>query len=104
MFTTNAEYDVVDTFFNSMREIKTDTISTGEVGFITASIKSIEDVKVGDTITLVSDNLEEPLPGYKPMKPMVYCGIYPIDSVKYPILKEALEKLKLNDSSLSSLR
>jgi len=101
MFTTNACYDVVDTFFNSMREIKTDCITTGEVGFITASIKSIEDVKVGDTITLVADNLDEPLPGYKPMKPMVYCGIYPIDSVKYPTLKEALEKLKLNDSSLS---
>jgi len=101
MFTTNAEYEIVDTFYNSMKEIKTDTLFTGEVGFITASIKSIEDVKVGDTITLTTDNLNEPLPGYKPMKPMVYCGIYPIDSVKYPMLKEALEKLKLNDSSLS---
>ena len=101
MFTTNAEYDVVDTFYNSMKEVKINSLNTGEVGFITASIKSIEDVKVGDTITLSSDNLSEPLPGYKPMKPMVYCGIYPIDSVKYPLLKEALEKLKLNDSSLS---
>ena len=101
MFTTKAEYDVVDTFYNSMKEIKVNELKTGEVGFITASIKSIEDVKVGDTITLSSDDLEEPLPGYKPMKPMVYCGIYPIDSVKYPMLKEALEKLKLNDSSLS---
>ena len=101
MFTTGASYDVVDTFYNSMKEIKTDRMYPGEVGFITASIKSIEDVKVGDTITLESDNLEAPLPGYKPMKPMVYCGIYPIDSVKYPMLKEALEKLKLNDSSLS---
>ena len=101
MFTTKAEYDVVDTFYNSMKEVKTKELKTGEVGFITASIKSIEDVKVGDTITLSSDNLEDPLPGYKPMKPMVYCGIYPIDSVKYPMLKEALEKLKLNDSSLS---
>jgi len=101
MFTTGASYDVVDTFYNSMKEVKTNKMLPGEVGFITASIKSIEDVKVGDTITLESDNLEEPLPGYKPMKPMVYCGIYPIDSVKYPILKEALEKLKLNDSSLS---
>ena len=101
MFTTKAEYEVVDTFYNSMKEIKTSELSTGEVGFITASIKSIEDVKVGDTITLSTDDLEEPLPGYKPMKPMVYCGIYPIDSVKYPMLKEALEKLKLNDSSLS---
>ena len=101
MFTTGACYDIVDTFYNSMKEIKTDRMYPGEVGFITASIKSIEDVKVGDTITLENDDLDEPLPGYKPMKPMVYCGIYPIDSVKYPMLKEALEKLKLNDSSLS---
>jgi len=101
MFTTKAEYDVVDTFYNSMKEVKTNELNVGEVGFITASIKSIEDVKVGDTITLDTDALEEPLPGYKPMKPMVYCGIYPIESVKYSLLKEALEKLKLNDSSLS---
>jgi len=101
MFTTKAEYDVVDTFYNSIKEVKTNELNVGEVGFITASIKSIEDVKVGDTITLDTDALEEPLPGYKPMKPMVYCGIYPIESVKYSLLKEALEKLKLNDSSLS---
>ena len=100
MFTTNANYEVVDLFYNTMKETKTSCLSTGEVGFITASIKSISDIKVGDTITLESDNLENPLPGYKPMKPMVYCGIYPIDSTKYPMLKEALEKLKLNDSSL----
>ena len=100
MFTTNANYEVVDLFYNTMKETKTSCLSTGEVGFITASIKSISDIKVGDTITLESDNLEVPLPGYKPMKPMVYCGIYPIDSTKYPMLKEALEKLKLNDSSL----
>lgn len=101
MFTTGAVYDTVDLFYNAISEVKTDTLSIGEVGYITASIKSIEDVKVGDTITLESDNLIEPLPGYKPMKPMVYCGIYPIDSSKYPMLKEALEKLKLNDSSLT---
>ena len=101
MFTTGAVYDTVDLFYNAISEIKTESLSIGEVGYITASIKSIEDVKVGDTITLESDNLIEPLPGYKPMKPMVYCGIYPIDSSKYPMLKEALEKLKLNDSSLT---
>ena len=101
MFTTGAVYDTVDLFYNAISEVKTETLSIGEVGYITASIKSIEDVKVGDTITLESDNLIEPLPGYKPMKPMVYCGIYPIDSSKYPMLKEALEKLKLNDSSLT---
>ena len=101
MFTTGAVYDTVDLFYNAISEVKTETLSVGEVGYITASIKSIEDVKVGDTITLESDNLIEPLPGYKSMKPMVYCGIYPIDSSKYPMLKEALEKLKLNDSSLT---
>ena len=101
MFTTGAVYDTVDLFYNAISEVKTESLSIGEVGYITASIKSIEDVKVGDTITLESDNLIEPLPGYKPMKPMVYCGIYPIDSSKYPMLKEALEKLKLNDSSLT---
>ena len=101
MFTTKATYDVVEVFYNSMKEIKTEEIKTGEVGFLTAAIKSIVDVKVGDTIVLDGEDLSEPLPGYKPMKPMVYCGIYPIDSTKYESLKDALEKLKLNDSSLS---
>ena len=101
MYATDASYEVVDTFYNAIKEVKTEALTTGEVGFITASIKSIEDVKVGDTIYLDGDYLHEPLPGYKPMKPMVYCGIYPIESTKYPLLKEALEKLKLNDSSLS---
>ena len=101
MYATDASYEVVDTFYNAIKEVKTEALTTGEVGFITASIKSIEDVKVGDTIYLEGDYLHEPLPGYKPMKPMVYCGIYPIESTKYPLLKEALEKLKLNDSSLS---
>ena len=100
MFKSKASYEVVDLFYNKMKEEKTLTLCEGEVGFITASIKSIADVKVGDTITLDSDNLIDPLPGYKTMKPMVYCGIYPIDSKKYPMLKDALEKLKLNDSSL----
>ena len=101
MYATDASYEVVDTFYNAIKEVKTEALTTGEVGFITASIKSIEDVKVGDTIYLDGDYLHEPLLGYKPMKPMVYCGIYPIESTKYPLLKEALEKLKLNDSSLS---
>lgn len=100
MFTTNATYEVVELFYNMVKEVKTNTLSIGEVGFITASIKNIEDIKVGDTITLETDKLQEPLPGYKPMKPMVYCGIYPIESSKYNTLKEGLEKLKLNDSSL----
>jgi len=73
----------------------------GEVGFLCASIKSIDSVRVGDTITLDSNPCLEGLPGYKTLKPMVFCGIYPIDSKKYPNLREALEKLKLNDASLS---
>ena len=101
MMATGAEYEVVELFYKTIKEKRIDKLNTGEVGYITASIKSIGDVKVGDTITLVKDNLSEPLPGYKQVKPMVYCGIYPIISSKYPLLKEALEKLKLNDSSLS---
>ena len=75
-------------------------LSTGDVGIISASIKSISDVKVGDTITLANDPCLEPLHGYKPMKPMVFCGIYPIESSRFPELREALEKLKLNDAAL----
>ncbi len=101
MLKSNNNYEVVELFYNTLKEEKTEEIETGEVGFITASIKSIEDVKVGDTITLESDNITEALPGYKQIKPMVYCGIYPIESSKYPALKEALEKLKLTDSALS---
>ena len=101
MMATGAEYEVVELFYKTIKEKRIDKLNTGEVGYITASIKSIGDVKVGDTITLVKDNLSEPLPGYKQVKPMVYCGIYPIISSQYPLLKEALEKLKLNDSSLS---
>ena len=75
-------------------------LKAGEVGYVSASIKSISDIKVGDTITLKSDPIDTPLSGYKEIKPMVYCGIYPIDSNKYDALKEALEKLKLSDASL----
>ena len=72
----------------------------GEVGFICASIKTISDVRVGDTITLEKNPAEDKLPGYKPMKSMVFCGVYPIDTSKFEDLREALEKLKLNDASL----
>ncbi len=75
-------------------------LKAGEVGYVSASIKSISDIKVGDTITLKSDPIDTPLSGYKEIKPMVYCGLYPIDSNKYDALKEALEKLKLSDASL----
>ena len=100
MMATNATYEVVELGYHTPMEKKVDTLVAGDVGFICASIKSIDDVKVGDTITLKDNPAEIPLEGYKPMKPMVFCGLYPIDSSKYPSLREALEKLKLNDASL----
>ena len=99
MLATNAVYDVVSVGVHTPKEMLKQELNCGEVGFITASIKSISDVKVGDTITL-SESLALPLPGYKPMKPMVFCGLYPIESSKFPQLREALEKLKLNDAAL----
>ena len=101
MLTTGAEYDVVSLGYHTPFEHEVEELKEGEVGFITASIKSLSSVSVGDTITDASDPTDKALPGYKPMKPMVYCGIYPIESNKYPALKEAIEKLKLNDASLT---
>ncbi len=101
MMETGDTYDVVSLGYHTPFEKEVDTLNVGEVGFITASIKSLESVKVGDTITDSEDEATERLPGYKPMKPMVYCGIYPIEPAKYPNLKEAIEKLKLNDASLT---
>lgn len=101
MMTTGAEYDVVSLGYHTPFEHEVEELKEGEVGFITASIKSLSSVSVGDTITDASDPTDKALPGYKPMKPMVYCGIYPIESNKYPALKEAIEKLKLNDASLT---
>ncbi len=101
MFTTGASYQVVELGYHTPKETRVKELGAGEVGYLSASIKSIDSVRVGDTITLEKDNLEEGLPGYKVLKPMVFCGIYPIDSKKYPNLREALEKLKLNDASLT---
>ena len=100
MMETGATYDVVELCTHTPKEKKQNTLETGEVGIIVASIKNIEDVKVGDTITLASNPATSPLPGYKPMKPMVFCGLYPLESNKYPDLRDALDKLKLNDASL----
>ena len=100
MMATGADYEVVELLAHTPREVKVKELTTGEVGCVCASIKSIEDVKVGDTITTSVNGALEPLAGYKPMKPMVFCGLYPIESSKYPELREALEKLKLNDASL----
>ena len=101
MMSSGSVYEVVSLGYHTPFEKEVDSLSAGEVGFITGSIKTLESVKVGDTITDDGNPAEDVLPGYKPMKPMVYCGIYPIESNKYPNLKEAIEKLKLNDASLT---
>lgn len=97
---SEADYEVLELGKHTPHEVKKDKLSAGEVGFISASIKSIEEVEVGDTICH-TNKIVEPLPGYKPMKPMVFSGIYPIDSTKYNALKEALLKLKLSDAALT---
>ena len=81
--------------------MKRDSLSVGEVGYICASIKSIQDIHIGDTITLADNPCDKALPGYRKMNPMVYCGMYPTDNNKYNDLRDALEKLQLNDSSLT---
>ena len=98
---TGEEYEVVETFVNTPKMEQKDELVCGEVGFIAAAIKNIESVKVGDTITVVRNAATKQLDGYKPMKPMVYSGLFPVEPNKYEALKEALEKLKLNDAALS---
>lgn len=101
MLHSNTEYEVTELGVKTPNEVKKDCLSAGEVGYICASIKSIKDVFIGDTITLADDPCSEPLPGYRKMNPMVYCGMYPTDNSKYNDLRDALEKLQLNDSSLT---
>lgn len=98
---TGAEYEVLECGVRTPKEIKKDCLNCGEVGWLCASIKSVKDVRVGDTITLVNNPASEPLPGYRHMNPMVYCGLYPTDSNKYNDLRDALEKLQLNDAALT---
>ena len=100
LMATQKVEEVVELGVNSPKEIKKEELVAGEVGYLCASIKDISDIKVGDTITLNNNPAKDILPGYKPMKPMVFSGIYPIETSKYPDLREALEKLKLNDASL----
>ncbi len=101
MMASGAEYNVVELgHFGPGQFIPCDELRAGEVGYITASIKNIQTTRVGDTVTGVEDPAAEPLPGYKSVTPMVYCGLYPADGRKYPDLRDALEKLKLNDASL----
>ena len=101
MMETNAVYDVVSLYINTPHEKEVNSLKAGEVGYLAASIKSISDVHVGDTITLESNPSKDRLPGYKPMKPTVYSGLFPIDASKFEDLREALEKLKLNDAALT---
>ena len=100
LMATNKIEEVVELGVNTPKEVKKTELVAGEVGYLCASIKDISDIKVGDTITLENNPASDTLPGYKPMKPMVFSGIYPIETSKYPDLREALEKLKLNDASL----
>ncbi|MBE6577435.1 MAG: elongation factor 4 [Ruminococcaceae bacterium] len=101
LMNTGAEFDVVDVGFMTPFGLqKSDEISAGDVGYITASIKSVGETQVGDTITLVDNPTDTPLPGFKAVQPMVYAGIYPADGAKYGDLRDALEKLQLNDAAL----
>ncbi len=100
MMQTGKEYDVTEVGIFSPKPNETDELKAGEVGYITASIKTVSDIRVGDTITLVSRRTEKPLPGYKVVNPMVFSGIFPLDGSKFNDLKDALDKLKLNDASL----
>ena len=101
MMATGAEDVVTEVgYFGAGQFIPCDELSAGMVGYIAASIKNVRDTQIGDTVTLVDRPCEEALPGYKKVNPMVYCGLYPADSAKYPDLREALEKLQINDAAL----
>ena len=101
MMATGFTTEVVEVgYFGAGQFIPCDELSAGMVGYITASLKNVQDTRVGDTVTLASDPCKEALPGYKKVQPMVYCGLYPSDGAKYPDLRDALEKLQLNDAAL----
>ena len=101
LMSSGATYDVVELFVSTPKEEKVSHLLAGDVGFICASIKNISDIKIGDTITLSNNPASEALKGYKPMKSMVFCGIYPVETNKYNDLRDALDKLSLNDASLT---
>lgn len=101
LMAANKEYLVTELGIRTPKEIKVDELSSGEVGYLAAQIKDIRDVHPGETVTLVTNPAKDPLPGYRKMNPMVYCGLYPVDSKKFLDLKDALEKLTLNDASLT---
>ena len=100
LMSNGQKYQVTELGIRSPKEISRDKLQCGEVGWIAASIKSVQDVRVGDTVTLANNPCREPLPGYRELQSMVYCGLYPTDNARYNDLRDALEKLKLNDASL----
>ncbi|MFD2868858.1 elongation factor 4 [Kurthia sp. 3B1D] len=100
MMATGAEFEVIEVGVHTPKMTPRDFLTVGDVGYLTASIKNVGDTRVGDTVTSVINAAAEPLPGYRRLNPMVYCGLYPIDTAKYNDLREALEKLELNDSAL----
>ncbi|TCT27036.1 GTP-binding protein LepA [Melghiribacillus thermohalophilus] len=100
MMATGKEFEVNEVGVFNPKPVPLDSLSVGDVGYLTASIKNVGDTRVGDTITLADHPADEPLPGYRRLNPMVYCGLYPVDSSKYNDLREALERLELNDSAL----
>jgi GTP-binding protein LepA len=100
MMATGKEFEVTEVGVSTPKPVFVDELTVGDVGFLTASIKNVKDTHVGDTITSAENPAKEPLPGYRRMNPMVYCGLYPVDTAKFNDLRDALEKLELNDSSL----
>lgn len=100
MMATGKEFEVLELGVFTPKAVQKDFLTVGDVGFLTASIKNVGDTQVGDTITSAVKGATEPLPGYRKMNPMVYCGLYPVDTAKYNDLREALERLVLNDSAL----
>ncbi len=101
MMATGKEFEIVEVgYFNPGKLVPCAELKAGDVGYLTASIKNVADTRVGDTVTNAENPTETPFPGYKKVNPMVYCGIFPADGAKYPELKDALEKLQLNDASL----
>lgn len=100
MMATGAEFEVIEVGVHTPKITPTEFLTVGDVGYLTASIKNVGDTRVGDTITFANNPAPEALPGYRKLNPMVYCGLYPIDTARYNDLREALEKLELNDSAL----
>ena len=101
MMGTKASYNVEKCGFFTPKINYADQLNTGEIGFITAGIKHVSDCKVGDTITDETNPVDNPLPGFKPSVPVVFCGLYPVDADDYELLKDSLSKLGLNDASFT---